>query len=94
MSKSIISNDRQCWVCESRQDLHRHHVFPGVANRPLSEKYGCWVYLCPYHHNMSNEGVHFNHDLDLLLKKQTQREWEKRYGNREEFIKRFGKSYL
>lgn len=94
MSRSIISNDRQCWVCESRQDLHRHHVFPGVANRPLSEKYGCWVYLCPYHHNMSNEGVHFNHYLDILLKKTTQREWEKRYGNREDFIKTFGRSYL
>ena len=94
MSRSIVSNDRQCWVCGARENLHRHHVYYGVSNRPLSEKYGCWVYLCPYHHNMSNEGVHFNHNLDTLLKKTTQREWEKRYGNREQFIKTFGRSYL
>lgn len=92
--KSILSDDKQCWVCGSTQDLHRHHIFYGVSNRPLSEKYGCTVYLCAHHHNMSNEGVHFNHDLDLLLKMTTQREWEKRYGNREDFIKTFGRSYL
>lgn len=92
--KSILSDDKQCWVCGSTQDLLRHHIFYGVSNRPLSEKYGCTVYLCAHHHNMSNEGVHFNHDLDLLLKMTTQREWEKRYGNREDFIKTFGRSYL
>ena len=92
--RSIVSIDQECWVCHSRQDLHRHHIYYGVSNRPLSEKYGCWVYLCAYHHNMSNEGVHFNHDLDLLLKKHTQRQWEMKYGDREAFRKVFGRSYL
>lgn len=94
MSKSILSNDRQCWLCEARENLHRHHVFYGVANRNLSEKYGCWVYLCARHHNMSNQGVHFNHDFDLLLKKQAQRAWEEHYGTQEDFIQTFGRSYL
>lgn len=94
MSKSIVSNDQQCWVCGNRLNLHKHHCYFGVSNRPLSEKYGCFVYLCHYHHTGSNKAVHFDHDLDLLLKKTTQREWEKRYGTREDFIKTFGRSYL
>ena len=93
MSKSIISNDRVCWVCGTPLDLHRHHVYGG-PNRGLSEAMGCWVYLCARHHNMSNEGVHFNHDLDVLLKKQTQRRWEEIYGDTEKFRIIFGKSYL
>ena len=92
--RSIVSIDHQCWVCGDRRELHKHHIYYGVSNRPLSEKFGCWVYLCPRHHNMSNEGVHFNHDLDLLLKKHTQRQWEKKYGDREAFRKVFGRSYL
>lgn len=92
--KSILSIDQQCWVCGTTQNLHVHHIFYGSANRKLSDKYGCVVCLCGKHHNLSNEGVHFNRDLDLLLKKTTQREWEKRYGNREDFIKTFGRSYL
>ena len=91
---SIVSIDKQCWLCGSRENLHKHHIYYGVSNRPLSEKYGCWVYLCAYHHNMSNEGVHFNHGLDLLLKKHTQRQWEMKYGDREAFRKVFGRSYL
>lgn len=92
--RSIVSIDRQCWVCKSTQGLHKHHVYYGVSNRPLSEKYGCWVYLCYYHHNGSNKGVHFDHELDTLLKKHTQRQWEMKYGDREEFRKVFGRSYL
>lgn len=94
MARSIVSNDQQCWVCGNRLNLHKHHCYFGVSNRPLSEKYGCWVYLCGPHHNQSNKAVHFDHNLDLLLKKTTQREWEKRYGTREDFIKTFGRSYL
>lgn len=94
MSKSIVSNDLKCWVCGNTMNLHKHHCYFGVSNRPLSEKYGCWVYLCGPHHNQSNKGVHFDHDLDILIKKTTQREWEKRYGTREDFIKTFGRSYL
>lgn len=91
--KSIVSNDRQCWVCGTPLDLHRHHVYGGAC-RNLSETYGCWVYLCARHHNMSNEGVHFNKGLDLLLKKHTQRIWEETYGDREAFRKVFSRSYL
>lgn len=93
MSKSIVSNERECLVCKTTLNLHRHHVYPGTANRKLSEKYGCWVYLCARHHNMSNEGVHFNKALDLKLKKFTQQKFMEVYPNLD-FCKIFGKNYL
>lgn len=92
--KSIISNDRACWVCGSVRDLHKHHVFGG-ANRNLSETYGCWLYLCAHHHNMSNQGIHFDPQLDALVKKTTQRRWMTFYGkNKDDFIRVFGRSYI
>ena len=94
MSKSIISNIKECYVCGYTQDLHRHHIFYGTANRKLSEQDGCWVYLCGVHHNLSRVGVHFDRELDLKLKRECQEEWEGIYGDREEFIERYGKSYL
>lgn len=95
MSKSIISNEKRCIVCQDTRDLHRHHIFFGTANRRLSEKHGCWVYLCPRHHNMSDQGVHFNKTLDLILKQQCQRVLENKLGwTREKMIEVFGRSYL
>lgn len=93
MSKSIISNERECWVCQTTLNLHRHHIFFGMANRKQSEKYGCWVYLCARHHNMSNEGVHFNKVLDNCLKKETQRRFMEVYPDLD-FVEVFGRNYL
>ena len=65
-TKSIISDERYCLVCGTPYNLHSHHLFSGTANRKLSEQYGLKVWLCAHHHNMSNEGVHFNKKLDNL----------------------------
>lgn len=92
--KSIISNDRKCFICGATESLHKHHIFYGNANRRNSEKQGCWVYLCARHHNMSKDGVHFNKDKDLYLKKFAQATWEMENGTREQFREIFGKSYL
>ena len=96
MSKSIIQDNKACWVCGTEYNLHRHHwhVYGGVANRKLSEKYGLWVYLCGRHHNLSNAGVHFNKPLDDRLKKYTQECFEAKLGTREDFRRIFGKSYI
>lgn len=99
MSKSIISNEKECFICKENENLsdiqiHKHHIFYGTANRKISEKQGCWVYLCSYHHNMSNEGVHFNWCFDIMLKKYCQYVWEQEKGTRDEFRKLFGKSYI
>jgi len=90
----LFPTDMKCFVCGSTLDIHRHHIFSGTANRKRSEQFGCWCYLCARHHNMSDEGVHFNRELDLKLKRMAQQAWERNYGTREEFIATFGKSWL
>ena len=94
MGKSIISNDKECFICGSTLYLHKHHCIYGTANRKLAEKYGLWVYLCELHHNGSDEGVHFNPPFDITLKKYAQEKWQSVHGSKEDFIKVFGKSYL
>lgn len=91
--KSIMSEEKKCYVCGDTRVLHKHHIYGGTARRKISEAQGCWIYLCPRHHNMSDEGIHFNHILELSIKRKCQEEWEK-HGTREDFIRTFGKSYL
>jgi hypothetical protein len=43
---------------------------------------------------MSNDGVHFNRELDLKFKRMAQEYFEEHYGTRAEFIIEFGKNYL
>lgn len=91
---SILTNDMSCcFVCGSVTNVHIHEVFFGTAKRQLSIKYGCCVGLCGKHHNLSKEGVHFNRELDLQLKREMQKAFIKKYPTLD-FIKVFGKSYL
>ena len=94
MSKSIMSNERVCYLCRSTYDLHKHHVLFGAGRRETAEKDGCWVYLCAAHHNMSNHSVHFDRALDRRLKAICQRKWEQKYGSREKFMARYGRNYI
>lgn len=89
---SILQENKVCWVCGVNYQLHSHHIFEGFANRKQSEKYDLKVWLCARHHNMSNEGVHFNKELELKLKRLAQKKFEETH-TREEFIKAFGRSY-
>ena len=98
MSKSIVSNEYECLICKKpgydlRRGLHKHHVFYGTANRAKSEEWGCWVWLCPYHHNGSMSSVHEQKDMDLKLKRSTQEKFEELYGH-EKFMEEFGRSWL
>lgn len=73
---------------------HRHEVFYG-SNRQKSIKYGLVVFLTPEMHNMSNKGVHFDRQFDMLLKKIAQKTTMEYYGwSLERFRNEFGKSYL
>ncbi len=93
MAKSIMQTEKRCYVCGTTYGLHEHHIFYGTANRKQSEKHGFKVYLCGRHHNLSEEGVHFDHELDLRIKRDCQRVFEKTH-SREEFISIIGKNYL
>ena len=93
--KSILQKKKRCLICHTEQDLHCHHVWEGTGRRKISDKYGLTVWLCAKHHNMSDEGVHFNRDLDLALKEAAQKKAMEHYGwTTEDFIKIMGKNYL
>ena len=91
--KSIIQKNKECFLTGCTIGLHKHHLFYGTSNRKNSEKYGLWVYLTPELHNTTNNGVHFNKELDLLCKRAGQNAFEETH-TREEFIKIFGRNYL
>lgn len=91
---SIITKDLwHCTVCGTTFNIHKHEVFYGTANRKLSIKYGLVIPLCAKHHNMSNEGIHYNRKLDLKYKKIAQKIFQEKYPDLD-FIKIFGKSFL
>lgn len=92
MSKSIISNERECFICKNTLSLHKHHIMNG-SDRKNAEQDGLWVYLCPQCHNMSDHAVHFNREADLRLKRIAQTEYEKTH-TREQFMKRYRRNYL
>lgn len=91
--KTVLQKEKKCYVCGTTYNLHDHHIFFS-SNRKNAEKRGLKVWLCGMHHNLSNEGVHFNRELDLHLKKMAQEYYEEHCGNRAEFIREFSKSYL
>lgn len=91
--KSLLSRNRECYICGTVYNLHKHHIIHGTANRKMSEKYGCWCYLCFTHHNGSNKSVHMDSKMDIELKERCQREFEKKY-TRNDWRRIFGRSYL
>lgn len=92
MSKSILQDEKECYITGRKEGLHKHHIY-GAANRKISDKYGFWVWLAPEWHNMSDYGVHFNKELDLKLKQECQRKFEETH-SREEFMEIIGRNYL
>lgn len=92
MRYSILNNLDKCFFC-GRPAECIHEVYFGSANRQISIENGFCVGLCHKEHNMSNNSVHYNRNMNLELKRVYQKEYEKDH-TREEFIKLIGKSYL
>lgn len=91
---SILQDEMtECYFCGTTKNLHIHEIFYGTANRQKSIKYGCCVSLCVIHHNLSNNSVHFNKDMDLNLKRAMQKRFMQVYPELN-FIKIFGKNYI
>ena len=94
MAKSILQDERECYITGSTYNLHRHHIYAG-GRRKISEANGFWVYLTGRLHNQSDDGVHGKngHELDLLLKQDCQRKYEETH-SRKEWMALMGKNYL
>lgn len=93
--KSIIQDEKECYICGTTRWLEEHHIFEGTANRKLSEKYGLKIWLCHRHHNEVPDGVHFDKWMRDRIKRITQIKFMEHYNKTiEDFIKIFGKNYL
>ena len=97
--RSIIEPDTYCFICATVhkkyvfQGTEEHHVFFGVKNKQLADEDGLTVHLCPECHREGKEAVHKNHLADMYLKVIAQAKYEETH-TRDEFIRRYGKSYL
>ncbi len=92
MTRSILQDEKVCYLCPRSFGLEKHHILSGVANRRLSEKYGLWVYLCQEHHT-GKKGAQYEKDLNRLLKQQAQIAFEAIHGH-DLWMKVFRKNYL
>lgn len=94
MARSIISEERRCYICGSVRWIEIHHVFGG-ADRKTSDKYGLTVPLCHYCHNEPPNGVHQNKEIRKVLQAKVQKKAMAHYGwDMEAWRSRFGKNYL
>ena len=92
MSKSLISEEKRCYLCGSTVNLEMHHIFFS-ALRPAADKFGMKCWLCSYCHRDSKHGVHGCRELDLKLKRTAQKVFEAKYGH-EKFMEIFKRNYL
>lgn len=83
----------QCLFCMS-MDVEEHHIFFGTSNRAKSERHKLKVPLCGLHHRNGKDSPHKNRIIDLALKCWGQAVYEEKIGDRDDFRREFGKSYL
>ena len=96
----IHRKDGTCYLCMklygdyTKKRVQQHHIFPGVANRTLSEQYGLTCWLCiQQHHESGPEAVHNNARSMRILQRDAQKAFEK-YHTRAEWMDLFGRNYL
>ena len=88
--KSILQNEKRCFLCVSTQNLELHHCIHGVANRKIADREGLTVWLCHSCHSKVHDS---DRELDLKLIQFAQSVYESKH-SREEFRALFGKSWL
>ena len=90
--KSILQTEKVCYLCGRTNGLEKHHIFGGVANRKLSEKYGLKVWLCHNCHT-GTDGAQYDPWKNRLLKMDAQTAFERTHTHFE-WMKIFRKNYL
>ena len=90
---SLNHREDGCFIC-GQYPTERHEAFFGRRNRQKAIDDDLTVYLCKRCHR-GTTGVHGKKgkEVNLMLKKLSQEEYEKTH-TREDFIARYGKSYL
>lgn len=94
MSKSIMQTEKECFVSRRTDNLHKHHIFFGTANREVSEQNGFWIWLTGELHNQdSKKDIHSTPAFNLKIRQLCQAKYEKTH-TREEFMQLIGRNYL
>ena len=88
--KSIISNERKCYISGFTHNLDKHHCMNGSAYRRKSEQDGLWVYL---NHDIHMAVHSYRPDLKRELKAVAQQAYERTHTH-EEWMERYHKNYL
>ena len=97
---SIIQEDKYCLICYlfdgqyNYLDLECHHCLHGTANKAQADRLGLWIWLCPAHHRTGKDAVHRDKEIDIRIERIAQASYEKKIGDRESFMRIFGKNYL
>lgn len=83
-----------CIFCGAPAECEHHLIFG--KNRRLAEEDGIKVPACNHCHNFSRPltQIHDNPMAERLSKMLGQAVWERHYGSREAFRKRYGESFL
>ena len=90
--KSILQENKECFVTGRTEGLHKHHVMNGPLRRK-SEEYGLYIWLTPEWHNMSSKGIHFDQEFDLRVKRYAQKKFEEVYSH-DKWMQEFHKNYV
>ena len=91
MRFSILTKDlTRCYLCGKPKE-HLHEIYFG-KNRVNSMKWGCVAPLC-YECHQGKNGVHNNHEVDIILKQTCQKVFEQTYPEIN-FIDIFHKNYI
>lgn len=88
--KSVINNKHECYLCGGTLNLDIHHCLFGTANRKKCDEDKLVVTLC----HRCHQDIHNQNTWEKrALQKIAQEKYEEKH-TRDEFIKRYGKSYL
>lgn len=84
----------QCFFSrdDRQEELCIHHIYRN-SYRDKSTEYGCWIWLRPDWHNLSNYAIHSDYNLELRLQAMCQLAFEDKYSH-EEFIDLFNVDYV
>ena len=85
---NMISEEKKCFLCGSRNNLQKHHCHHGIR-RKAADRFDLCVWLCAHCHQLLHDkGLH-DRDLQMVA----QKHFEMKYGH-EKWMEIFGKNYL
>lgn len=93
---SVFTDNMDACIFTGCNVVERHHIIGKTrGNKELCEKYGFIVPLRPdLHPNGARADIRYSKQIDEHLKKMAQEYFESHYGNREDWMRLFGRNYL